>query len=233
MNDRAYTKLFSSIVTSSVWCEDSDTRVVWVTMLALVNQYGEVNAALPGLARTANVSLEKCAAAVLCFESPDPHSRTADFEGRRVEKIDGGWRILNYEKYRDAMSQDERREYKRRHEAARRARKRGQNVDNHGQNVDTRGLISAEADGDGDGEEKGEVVSPSLNGHHTGSNGVKVSASVAVIHSDKELNRVEKALEKLRKRYEPGEKWDTKDSTQRERLKTRQSELISKLGYTV
>lgn len=34
------------------------------------------------------------------FLSPDKYSRTADHEGRRVAKIDGGWELLNFEKYR-------------------------------------------------------------------------------------------------------------------------------------
>ncbi len=31
----AYTKLFHSIVTSTIWRETDPTRIVWITMLAL------------------------------------------------------------------------------------------------------------------------------------------------------------------------------------------------------
>lgn len=108
-----YTKLFGSLVTSSVWSEDDKTRIVWITMLALSNRNGLVEAAMPGLARAANVPLEDCRAALLKFESPDPDSRSRTFEGRRVERVDGGFQILNYAKYMALMSKEDIREYKR------------------------------------------------------------------------------------------------------------------------
>ena len=113
MNDLSFTKLFSTIITSSMWSEDSETRIVWITMLALSNWRGEVMAAIPGLARAANVSLEVCERALAKFSAPDPYSRSSAHEGRRIEKVEGGWRLLNYEMYRSCISEDERREYKR------------------------------------------------------------------------------------------------------------------------
>ncbi len=136
--NRGYTKLFSTIVTSSMWSEDSDTRIVWVTMLALADQYGEVMASVPGLARTSNVPLDACKIALEKFLSPDEYSRTDANEGRRIEAIEGGWRLLNYELYREKMSLDERREYKRIKESERREKlKNDQNSRGHG--VDKRG----------------------------------------------------------------------------------------------
>jgi hypothetical protein len=43
------------------------------------------------------------------LSSPDPYSRTKDHEGRRIEEVEGGWRILNYLKYRNLKSHEERR----------------------------------------------------------------------------------------------------------------------------
>lgn len=105
-----YTKLFQSIVTSSIWTEDDRTRIVWVTLLALADKHGEIQAAIPGLARLAGVSIEDCQKAIDRFMSPDPHSRTSDFEGRRLEKIDGGWALLNHAKYRRMASDIDRKE---------------------------------------------------------------------------------------------------------------------------
>lgn len=139
MNDRGYSKLFSSIVTSSLWGHDSDIRIVWVTILALKNQYGDVMASVPGLARAANVSLEKCEAALAHFLAPDKYSRTKTDDGRRIVEIPGGWRVINNDYYNNLMTLDERKEYKRRKEAERRARIRGQVVDTRGQSVDKRG----------------------------------------------------------------------------------------------
>jgi hypothetical protein len=45
--------------------------------------------------------------ALIKFELPDADSRTKDNEGRRIETIEGGWLILNYQKYRaQAQAQD-------------------------------------------------------------------------------------------------------------------------------
>ena len=102
-----YTKLFSSIVTSTIWTEDDTTRIVWITMLALADKNGEVQGSVPGLARIAGVSLDACQSALDKFLSPDKYSRTMDDEGRRIEKIDGGWFLLNHAKYRAMASKDD------------------------------------------------------------------------------------------------------------------------------
>jgi hypothetical protein len=95
-----YTKLFNSIITSTIWTEDDKTRIVWITMLAIADQHGEVQASIPGLARVSGVSLEAAENAINKFLAPDPYSRTPDDEGRRIEKIEGGWALLNHGKYR-------------------------------------------------------------------------------------------------------------------------------------
>ena len=102
-----YTKLFSQIVSSTIWAESDRTRLVWVTMLALCDKNGEVQASIPGLARLAGVPLEDCEVAIKKFLGPDPYSRTPDDEGRRIEKIDGGWALLNHAKYRNMASKEE------------------------------------------------------------------------------------------------------------------------------
>ena len=102
-----YTKLFSSIVTSTIWVESDRTRIVWITMLALADRNGEVQASIPGLARLAGVPIPDCEEAVAKFMAPDPYSRTLDDEGRRIEKIEGGWALLNHAKYREMASRDD------------------------------------------------------------------------------------------------------------------------------
>ena len=104
----AYTKLFQSIVTSSIWTEDDKTRIVWITMLALADRHGEIQASIPGLARVSGVSIADTEGAIAKFLAPDPYSRTTDDEGRRIEKIEGGWALLNHAKYREMASDDDR-----------------------------------------------------------------------------------------------------------------------------
>lgn len=104
----SYVKLFSSILTSSLWGESPNIRIVWITMLAMADKHGEVISTIPGLARLASVSINDVEDAIHKFLSPDPYSRTPDDDGRRIERIDGGWALLNYGKYREQASDEDR-----------------------------------------------------------------------------------------------------------------------------
>lgn len=119
-----YTKLFGSILDSTVWHESLSVKVVWITMLAMSDRYGKVEASVPGLAYRAGVKLEECEAALEKFRSPDPYSRTKEHEGRRIEDVDGGFVLLNHGKYREMMSKEERREYQRVKQAEYRKRRK-------------------------------------------------------------------------------------------------------------
>lgn len=121
---KGYTKLFKSIVTSSIWQESDETRIIWITLLALADADGKVDAAIPGLANVARVSLEKTEEAINRLESPDPYSRSPEHDGRRIEKCDGGWRVLNHEKYRNRLSERDRRDYQRVKQAEYRKRRK-------------------------------------------------------------------------------------------------------------
>src|SRR5664279_2750859 len=112
-----FTKLHGSILTSTIWREDPVTKVVWITLLAMADQDGTVEASIPGLAAIANVSIEQTEEAMQKFDSPDRYSRSPESEGRRIAPIDGGWRLLNYDKYREKLSKEDLKE---------RARKRQQ-----------------------------------------------------------------------------------------------------------
>jgi hypothetical protein len=119
-----FTKLFTSITESTLWQEDDQTRLTWITMLAMADKNGRVFAAIPGLASRARVPLESAEKALERFLSPDPYSRTPDHEGRRIEKIDGGWRLLNHAKYRELRDEEAIRESKRAYINNRRAKER-------------------------------------------------------------------------------------------------------------
>ena len=109
----AFTKLFASIIHSSIWREPDHVRLVWVTMLAMADAQGYVGASLPGLADAARVSLEQCQDALARFHAPDPYSRSMEHEGRRVATVERGWRLLNYERFRAVASAEAERERKR------------------------------------------------------------------------------------------------------------------------
>ena len=111
MSMTGYTKLFSSILTSSVWGEADHTRLVWITVLALADRSGNVSASVGGLARSANVTRERCVEAISVLTSPDPDDRSGVQNGIRLEPIQGGWHIVNYAAYRDKMRSVDRTEY--------------------------------------------------------------------------------------------------------------------------
>ena len=108
-----YTKLFRGLVASTIVSEPLATRWLWITLLSQSDSRGCVWGSVPGLARIANISIEECEAALACFLSPDTYSRTKDNDGRRLEVLDGGWRLLNHAKYNAVRSEAERAEYKR------------------------------------------------------------------------------------------------------------------------
>lgn len=128
-----YTKLFSSLVDSTIWRESKETKIVWITMLAKCDRYGIVEASVPGLADAAKVSVDECVVALKVLSEPDTWSRTKEYEGRRIQECDGGWTILNHAKYRDKMSMEDRlerqriwqAEYRKRKKAPARAAKQG------------------------------------------------------------------------------------------------------------
>ena len=104
-----YAKVFSDIVHSTVWREDVYTKVVWITMLVMADRHGLVMSSIPGLADAAKVSLEQCLSALNVLSSPDKYSRTKDYEGRRITEVDGGWLLLNFEKFRSRKDDEEQR----------------------------------------------------------------------------------------------------------------------------
>lgn len=100
-----YNKLFTKILDSSIWLESSPTRIVWLTFLAVMDEKGFASFAAAGnVANRARVTLEEAKAALTVLEAPDPESSDPDNEGRRLERVPGGWMVLNAEKHRDLVT---------------------------------------------------------------------------------------------------------------------------------
>lgn len=120
-----YNKLFTKILDSSIWLEDDATRIVWFTFLAAMDQDGFAQfASVKNLAHRARVSLDACEKALGVLEGPDSDSADPDHEGRRIERVDGGWMILNAAKYRDLVTREVARARTRERVAKHRAMKR-------------------------------------------------------------------------------------------------------------
>lgn len=105
-----YTKLFERILDSTIWREEDPTRILWIAMLALADQDGIVSCTIPGLADRARITLDQCERALQQFQQPDKYSWSQEKEGRRIEPVNGGWRLINHAKFRALMSAEELRE---------------------------------------------------------------------------------------------------------------------------
>jgi hypothetical protein len=127
-------KLFTKILDSSVWLEDSDTRIVWITLLAVMDQDGFCRFASPAnIARRARVSPAAAVAALKKFEAPDPLSPEGENEGRRIERVAGGYIVLSAVRHQRQLTREETR--KQDAERAKRYRARKRNVTLHRDDV--------------------------------------------------------------------------------------------------
>ncbi len=61
-------------------------------------------ASAANVARRAIVTLEEAEAALTTLAAPDPDSSDPENDGRRVERVPGGWVVLNAIKYRDLVT---------------------------------------------------------------------------------------------------------------------------------
>lgn len=102
-----YAKVFDTLLDSSIWQEDHPTVRLWITMMLMANRDGEVFAAVPGLAQRARITIEECERALAKFKEPDKYSSSPEYEGRRIEAIPRGWKLLNYLYYREKMDAED------------------------------------------------------------------------------------------------------------------------------
>ena len=167
MGMSGYTKLFNSILASTIWRADDKTRLVWITLLAMADKYGVAEGSIPGLADFARVSVPACRRALEALSAPDPDSRSQAQGGSRIEAVEGGWRLVNYPKYRAQLSADERREYLRLHKQRQRAALKMSTTINNVQDMSTtvndvqdKSTLStqAEAEAEAEAEAKEEAV---------------------------------------------------------------------------
>lgn len=91
--------LSTNLVSSSLWSLPPATRVVFLTALSRSDNEGFYHASRSGFLRESNVTQEEFDRALIELESPDPDSRDMDYGGARLSKIEGGWLILNHDKY--------------------------------------------------------------------------------------------------------------------------------------
>lgn len=109
----AFTKLDSGIVHSTIWVQPHDVLRVWIALLALADQNGIARTAAPALANLCMIPVDRMREILRVLESPDEDSRSDAEDGRRIIKIEGGWRLVNHAAYRAQRDSDAERERKR------------------------------------------------------------------------------------------------------------------------
>lgn len=112
------------MIGSSLWTEQDNTRILFITMLAMADRDGMVYGTQLGLERIANISptsldvtgdpdRDPMAALMLPDRGSADLLRNPENEGRRVEQVEGGFRLINFNYYSNLMASDTRREQNR------------------------------------------------------------------------------------------------------------------------
>lgn len=108
-----YFKASCDLPQSSLWAEDAETCKLWITILAMKDREHVVTKNIVGLSHAARIPIERCKEIIVKFLSPDPYSTTPDHEGRRLQEVEGGYLVLNGEKYRELGWSDDKKAYER------------------------------------------------------------------------------------------------------------------------
>ena len=101
-----YFKVSRRLLESSLWCENGDVIKVFLALVAMSQdpggpRNGAVFIARKQLAAKMFLSEERLQECLSVLASPDDESRTQDRDGRRIEILPNGFRVLNYGLYHD------------------------------------------------------------------------------------------------------------------------------------
>lgn len=113
-----YAPLFAKIVDSSLWEEPDYVVKIFITMLVKKDKDGVVSGSAFNISRWAKKGEAEVLEALKILSSPDTRRlEPQPFEGRRIERVEGGWLILNADHYQREMQAANRREYLREKQA--------------------------------------------------------------------------------------------------------------------
>lgn len=126
-----YTKVFRTIYDGTL-ADNWQALVTFQQLLILSNDDGVVDMTIGAIHRTTGIPVEILEAGIKVLEAPDRGSRTPDMEGRRISRLDEhrdwGWFLVNFAKYRQMLTREEKKEADRiRMQAKRQAEKTKEN----------------------------------------------------------------------------------------------------------
>jgi len=113
-----FTRVFQSILDSSLNVQSipPSTRWLWITMLLVgdADRTGVVDMPVERLAARAGLTVDETEAGLRVLGSPDPDSSSDEAGGARIVPLrpdsTRGWRLVNWGKYRDIATTEQRRE---------------------------------------------------------------------------------------------------------------------------
>jgi hypothetical protein len=97
----------------------ADAQLVFIFLFCHCDREGFVEAHPAIVAAKTGIPIERVKSAIETLEAPDSDSRSKAEEGRRIVPLSqdhiSGWKVVNYEYYRELRRADDRREYHRRY----------------------------------------------------------------------------------------------------------------------
>lgn len=97
-----YNKLWRKILDSSIWLEDANTRLIWLTLLASMDSDCIARfSTIQNLADRARIPVTATQKAITCLESPDRFKPEQEHEGRRIQRVEDGWFVLRGPEYQE------------------------------------------------------------------------------------------------------------------------------------
>jgi hypothetical protein len=126
-----YTKVFRTMYEGTL-ADNWQALVTFQQLLILANDEGVVDMTIAAIHRITSIPIDILEAGIKVLEAPDHGSRTPDMEGKRIARLDEhrdwGWFLVNFSKYRQMTTREEKKEADRiRMQAKREAEKGSEN----------------------------------------------------------------------------------------------------------
>ncbi len=108
-----YTKVFRAMYEGTL-ADNWQALVTFQQLLILANDDGVVDMTIAAIHRITSIPVEILEAGIKVLEAPDHGSRTPDMEGKRISRLDEhrdwGWFLVNFAKYRQMVTREEKKE---------------------------------------------------------------------------------------------------------------------------
>lgn len=101
-----FTKLDERILQSSIMAEKAEVFKVWIALLASCGPDGIAHISSVFLASACHLPQRTVDNAIEILSAPDSRSRSTAEDGRRIRRVDGGYLVINYDKYREFSYSD-------------------------------------------------------------------------------------------------------------------------------